>query len=229
MEKVYAVGLGPGDHEMMTLKAKRILEEADTIFVNGGKVFNGFEGIKNILDKIGCGDKLSFIEMPQTDYKNSRESHIAYFAGEILKHLNKSKKIACVTMGDPSVYSSYPDVYEALKKHGVELKAVSGIPSFLAPSALTGNAIAEFNERAALIPGPENYKDIEKILESFKTVLIMKITDNGKTIKEYIDNNSPSLAVAVFNAYNENQKIYDLKKNFPEGENFYMCVVMIKK
>ena len=42
MERViYAVGLGPGDYEMITLKAKKVLEESDIIFISGGKVFNG--------------------------------------------------------------------------------------------------------------------------------------------------------------------------------------------
>ena len=60
--KIYAVGLGPGDYEMMTLKAKRVLEESDIIFLSGGKVFNGYEEVKKILDNIGCGDKLKFYE-----------------------------------------------------------------------------------------------------------------------------------------------------------------------
>ena len=44
MERViYAVGLGPGDYEMITLKAKKVLEESDIIFLSGGKVFNGYD------------------------------------------------------------------------------------------------------------------------------------------------------------------------------------------
>ena len=53
--KIYAVGLGPGDYEMMSLKAKRILEESHIIFLNGGRVFNSLEEVTSILDKINCG------------------------------------------------------------------------------------------------------------------------------------------------------------------------------
>lgn len=227
--KIYAVGLGPGDYEMMTLKAKRVLEEADVIFLNGGKVFNGFEEVKKLLDNIGCGDKLTFIEMPEKNYRDNREEHIKYFVGETVKVFETGKKTAYVTMGDLSVYSSFPDIYEELKAYDIELEAVAGIPSFLAPSALSGQAIAEFRERAVIMPSPADFRDMENILKDFRTVLIMKTSDNGKVIKEYLEHNNPSSAVAVFYAYTEKQKIYDLKKEFPPSDiDFYMSVTMIK-
>ena len=61
MERViYAVGLGPGDYEMITLKAKKVLEESDIIFLSGCKVFNGYDEVKKLLDNINCGSKLKF-------------------------------------------------------------------------------------------------------------------------------------------------------------------------
>ena len=60
----------------------------------------------------------------------------------------------------------------------------------------------------------------------------MKISDNGKVLKTYLDKCriKPSTAYAVFNAYTEKQKIYDLTKEFPnDTEKFFMSVVMIKK
>ncbi len=141
-------------------------------------------------------------------------------------------KVSYVTMGDMTIYSSFPDIYKELAKHNVVLKAVTGISSFFAPASLTGNSIVDWKDKAAIIPNPEDYKEIENILESFAAVIIMKISDNGKVLKEYLDKciNKPSTAYAVFNAYTEKQKIYDLMKEFPYNtEEFFMSVVMIKK
>ena len=209
MERViYAVGLGPGDYEMITLKAKKVLEESDIIFLSGGKVFNGYDEVKKLL------------------------AHIKHFAVETVKYLEKGMKVSYVTMGDMTIYSSFPDIYKELAKHNVVLKAVTGISSFFAPASLTGNSIVDWKDKAAIIPNPEDYKEIENILESFAAVIIMKISDNGKVLKEYLDKciNKPSTAYAVFNAYTEKQKIYDLMKEFPYNtEEFFMSVVMIKK
>lgn len=231
MERViYAVGLGPGDYEMMTLKAKRVLEESDIIFLSGGKVFNGFDEVKKLLDNINCGSKLKYYEYPEN--KNDRQAHIKLFAEETVKYLEKGMKVSYVTMGDMTVYSSFPDIYKELAKHNVVLKAVTGISSFFAPASLTGNSIVDWKDKAAIIPCPEDYKEIENLLDTFATVIIMKISDNGKVLKTYLDKceNKPSTAYAVFYAYTERQKIYDLTKEFPDNsEEFFMSVVMIKK
>ena len=228
-KKIYAIGLGPGDHELITLKAKRLLDEANAIFLSGCQAFNGFEGVKAFLEKIGCANKLIFIEMPTNSDNTARNDHITYFVDETIKFFNEGKKVVYVTMGDISIYSSYPDVYIELKKRGIILEGVNGIPSFLTPTALTGLAIAEWQEKAAIMPCPKDYKDIENMLKVCENVLIMKTNDKGEVLREFIKHNKPSKAVSVFYAYNENQTIYDLLKDFPSRDDFYMSVTLIKK
>ncbi len=229
MERIiYAVGLGPGDYEMMTLKAKKVLEESDVIFISGGKVFNGYDEIKKLLDNINCGSKLKYYEYPEN--KNDRQQHIEDFTAETVKYLEKGMKVSYVTMGDMTIYSSFPDIYRELAKYDVKLIAVTGISSCFAPASLTGNSIVDWHDKAAIIPCPENYNDINYLLETFKTVIIMKIYDNGSTLQKYIESYNPSIAFAVFNAYTEKQRIYDLKKEFPyNADDFSMSVVMIKR
>lgn len=226
--KIYAVGLGPGDYEMMSLKAKRILEESHIIFLNGGRVFNSLEEVTSILDKINCGSKVKYYEF--TGESSSRLEKLKAFVDDMVDCFKKGMKVSYVTMGDMTIYSSFPDIYSMLAEYGISLEAVTGIPSFLAPASLTGVSIVDFKDRAAIIPNPEKAEDIEKLFPDFQTVIIMKITDNGKVLKEYIEKYKPKYAYAVFNAYNKNQKIYNLLESMPlDSEEYFMCVVMVKK
>lgn len=227
-KKIYAVGLGPGDYEMMSIKAKRILEESDIIFLNGGRVFNSLEEVTSLLDNINCGSKVKYYE--HSGDSSQRLEQLKEFVDEMVRCYKKGMQVSYVTMGDMTIYSSFPDIYSMLAEYGITLEAVTGIPSFLAPASLTGVSIVDFKDRAAIIPSPENAEDIEKLFSDFQTVIIMKIGDNGKVLKEYIEKYKPKYACAVFNAYNKNQKIYNLLKEVPlDSEEYFMCVVMIKK
>lgn len=232
MEKeIFAIGLGPGDYEMVTLKGKRILDESDVIYLSGGASFNGYDEVKELLDKLGCGHKLVFFEYPFNKNAGHRHDHIKTFADSMISELEKGKKVSYVTMGDMTVYSSFPDVYNQLKKSGVTLTAVTGIPSMLAPASLTGQAIVDWKEKAVVMPCPDKFEDINEVFKYADTAIIMKINDNGKVIKEYMDNNNPKSAYAVFNAYTDKQAVFNLKENFPDSNTyeFFMSVVMIKK
>ncbi len=227
-KKIYAVGLGPGDYEMMSLKAKRILEESDIIFLNGGRSFNSLEEVKAVLDNINCGHKVKFYEYIVQN--SSRLDKIKEFVDDMVLHLEKGEKVSYVTMGDMTVYSSFPDVYNMLSEKGIVLEAVTGIPSFLAPASLTGCAIVDFQDKVAIIPSPESVEELENLFHTFKTVIIMKIAENARVIKEYVAKNKPSYAYAIFDAYNSRQKIFNLLEHTPsDDENYTMCVIMIKK
>lgn len=225
--KVYAVGLGPGDYEMMTLKAKRVLEESDVILLSGSKYFNSYDEVKKLLDNINCGNKIKYFEYPMQD--DERQKHLNNVINELIDNVNNNKKISYVTMGDVTIFTSFPDIYGELSKQNIILEAVTGISSFFAPASLTGNSIIDWKDRAAIIPSPDDYNEIATLLETFQTVIIMKITDNGKVLREYLAHYKPTSAYTVFNAYTEKQAVYDLTKEFPNHLDFYMSVVMIKK
>lgn len=231
MDKIiYSIGLGPGDYEMMTLKAKRILEESDIIYLSGGKIFNGFDQVKELLSNISCDHKLVFYEFPENKSTTDKINYNEQFVRDTAQKLNEGKKICYVTMGDISIYSSFPDLYNELNKIGIKLIGINGIPSTLAPSTLTGTAMVEWREKATIMPCPDNKEEIEKVLTISDNIFIMKINDKGKVIFDFLKSNNVRTAVAAFNAYTEKQAVVDLLKEKPNDDlDFFMSVVMIKK
>ena len=226
---IYSIGLGPGDYEMMTLKAKRILEESDIIYLSGGKVFNGFEQVKELLSKINCHDKLVFYEFPEDKSTSEKINYNEKFVKDTAKKLDEGLKISYVTMGDISIYSSYPDLYNELQKLNIELVGINGIPSVLAPSTLIGTAMVEWREKCTIMPSPDKKEEIEKVLSISDNVFIMKINDKGAVIKDFLKSNKVRNATAAFYAYTDKQVVVLLKEEVPADLDFFMSVVMIKK
>lgn len=230
MKKViYAVSLGPGNYEYMTIKAAETLKSADIIITSGVGGYGGEADSRSILEKINCGHKLKSFEIPE----NSGEKAHAEFNLKIVRtaedFLNQGKRVAYAGFGDITVFTSYGALFKIFKERGITLEAVPGVSSFMAPAALAGIAVADWKEGFCVICMPEKAEEIDRYARMFNTVLIMKIQDNGKVFKEYLAEYNPSAAFMVLNAYMDNQQTFDLTKGFPCTENVYMSVIMVKK
>lgn len=129
--RLYGVGVGPGDPELMTIKACKIIRNCPVIAVPGKapeetvayQIAAGAEPAVREKELLG-------IHMPMTkDPKILEESHRA--AVEKLKEeLDAGKDVAFLTLGDPTVYSTYLYVHQELREAGYQTEIESGIPSF---------------------------------------------------------------------------------------------------
>lgn len=226
--KIYGVSLGAGK-ETITLHGIRILKEADVIFLSSSNSYNNPTEVSNILSSIDCDKKLVTISMPVTSDKIAHAEHTALFAEKCIDSLNSGKKTAYVTMGDITVYSSFADLYKIFQMKNIILVAVSGISSFMAPAALIGCGIVEWNEKFCVIPMTCGLEDLKECVQKFDSTIIMKIYDNGLQLREFIKHGKPRTAVMVVDAYKDNERIIDLTDTFPEDADFGMAVVLIKK
>lgn len=233
-QPIYAVGLGPGDPELLTLKAVRILKEVDYILVSSSNKLNTFsamEDILNILKSIDCDKKVRVIEMPpqEKDKPHFTPERRKLFLDKVLEHYDGKRKLALITMGDISIYSSFSDSFSYFKEKGIEHIGINGFPSFIAPATLNGLTLAEWKGGISIMGCPESAEKIDEALKYNSTIVLMKINDGGKVLKEYIDNYEQDIATCVYRAYLKGERIYDLKKEFPEGIDFFMTVVLIRK
>lgn len=226
--KIYGVSLGAG-YETLTLKGAGILKESDVILLSGSRCFNNPEEVREILDGIGCGHKLEAVVMPASSDKNAHSIHTALFAEKCAEYLNQGKKTAYVTMGDITVYTSFAELYKIFKNMGITLEAVTGISAFMAPAAVIGKNIVEWNEKFCVIPMPGSVEELAECVNKFDSTIIMKIYDDGKVLREFLKMEKPATAVMVVNAYKKNEEIFDLTESFPQSKDMGMSVVLIKK
>ena len=94
---------------------------------------------------------------------------------EIMKKLDEGKDVAYLTLGDPTIYSTYIYIQRIIKESGYEAEIINGIPSFCAVAAKLGDSLADRSEQLHIIPS--SY-DIEEALELPGNKILMKAASN---------------------------------------------------
>jgi precorrin-2/cobalt-factor-2 C20-methyltransferase len=172
---LYAIGIGPGDPELLTLKAARLIREADIISVPRGKEKGeslALEIVKGAVDL----DEKTILDTHFPMNKGSQRDVLKPAAQEILEYLDKGQDVAFITLGDPVLYSTFFHLFDSLMALSPEVKVeiVPGVSSINAAGARAGISLALASEKLAIVPATY-VKDIKKVLEDFETVVLMKV------------------------------------------------------
>jgi precorrin-2/cobalt-factor-2 C20-methyltransferase len=221
--KLYGVGVGPGDPELLTIKAARIITEADIVAVPGEEKESSIawkiarQAVKELDNK-----KVICIYMPmRKDEKFLEESH-NNGADEIAAYLNQGKSVAFLTLGDPTVYSTYIYIHKIVSARGYETEIVSGVPSFCAAAACLNRGLVEKSEQLHVLPS--SY-DIESALELSGTKVLMKA---GKKISAVVEQlrKLDCKASMVENCGMENEKVYKNLNEIEKDAGYYSLIIV---
>lgn len=117
--KVYFIGAGPGDPELITVKGMKIIQKADVIIYAGSLVNR---------------EVLTWAR-PDAEIHNSATMDFEEITGLMLTRVREGKTVARVHTGDPSLYGALQEQIDFLRRHGVEFEIVPGVSSFLAAAA----------------------------------------------------------------------------------------------
>jgi precorrin-2/cobalt-factor-2 C20-methyltransferase len=161
--RLIGVGVGPGDPEHVTLKAVRVLREADRVFVpDGGRA-------AEIVAAYAEPHPLTFA---MTDVA-SRTEHWERAAREIATVTGTA---AFATIGDPNLYSTFTSIANAVRAlvPDVEIETVPGITALQDLAARSGTVLAEGDERLALVPYTAGDESLRQALAAFDTVIVYK-------------------------------------------------------
>lgn len=167
--KLWGVGVGPGDPELLTLKAVRVLQQADVIMLPdaSGQEKTALNIVKAYLD-----DKaLLFVKMPMVRDKAVMEEAHEQAAGQICALLDQGKQVAFLTLGDPTIYSTYMYLHEKVLQHGYAVEVVPGVPSFCAAAARLNLSLCQGREPLLVIPASH---DQEALLDVPANKVFMK-------------------------------------------------------
>lgn len=220
---LYGIGVGPGDPELMTLKAVRLIQQCQIVAVPGE------EPKKSVAYKIAAGavghefsDKTIGIPMPMTkDTKVLEEKH-KEAAAAICHLLDEGKDVAYLTLGDPSIYSTYTYIHKQIKELGYETQMVSGVTSFAAAAARVGEPLVENRQMLHIIPASYT---IEKELEYPGTKVLMKAGTKLSDVKELLAEYPQQITMVERCGMSEEQVYYHVDE-IPDEASYYSLLIV---
>lgn len=148
--KLYGVGVGPGDPELLTLKAVRVMREVSAIALPA----SGSDSVvMAIAGQFLDSSKTFCVVMPMTrETGELRKAHDEAF--KFIKAKLDEGDVAFLTLGDPSVYSTFTPLQKRALEAGYECEAVPGVPSFCAVAAKLQKPLAVRDQRLTVLSAP---------------------------------------------------------------------------
>ncbi len=221
------IGLGPGDPELLTVKAVRLIKEADVIVVPVKKQDSTVStALKIAQPYIEDMSKVTYLYFPMVAFNKEDEQIQKIFrhnASIINEDLRAGKKVVYLTLGDPSVYCTFTYIAEYIEK----VIYVPGIASFLQGAAHIGQPLCLGKESLAIINMTDDEDTIRKAFELHDNLVVMKVSANPKLLLELISQDNRSVTF-LSNMGLENELI-TCDMAFLEGNVPYFTVAQIKR
>ncbi len=228
--KFYGLGVGPGDPELITLKALHILNEADIIIAPETIKDKGSVAYDIIRSHVQDQGKVVFQVFPMTYDSKELDDSWNRNMEEILTFLQDGKNVAFITLGDPMVYSTYVYVMRLIRDKGIDVETVPGITSFCAAASRLGIPLSEGNEIIAIVPAAYQCEEIDDVLRVADNVILMKPSRGfEETVKKLEEHQLLENTVLITKCGHEDEKIsYDVKSLVGEKID-YLSMMIAKK
>ena len=225
--KLIGIGVGPGDTELLTLKAARVLKSVPVVFSpksSKEKESIALSIVRPVLEERKDYKRLMLVEpiFPMIEDKDELEKIWSNAAEMIAQYLDSGRDVAFITLGDTSIFSTYSYVQKKLFGR-YEIETIPGITSFTACAAARNKALVEQNDILTIVPKIDDR--LENVLEYSDSVVLMKASRNTSDLEATIEaKNRPKEIYSVQNCTRENEKIIEGFSN----EKPYLTTTVIK-
>ena len=241
------VGVGPGDPELMTLKAVRAVEACSVIAIpvsdstleepvyesaanqekqNASYLERcvAYQIAAGAVEGIAEKDRI-YLPMPMIKEKDRLKAIHDNDAAAVAELLDQEKNVVFLTLGDPTVYSTCMYVHKRLKRSGYITQIVPGIPSFCAAAARMDIPLVENRQELHVLPASYH---IEESLDLPGTKVLMKAGRKMSEVKRLLTEKELD-AMMVENCGMENEKLYFGAQEIPEQAGYYSLLVVKEK
>lgn len=228
MAKLYGIGVGVGDPELMTVKAVRALEESDVVILPRANTKNystAFEIAKRYMrDDI---EKV-FVDFTTVDDDKTREDDRIEYAKVVNRCVEEGKTMSFITIGDPMTFSTFVYVMELLEKK-IEVESIPGITSFASVTSRLNTPLVMGDETLKIVPVSKD-TDIAGEIESADNIIFMKVTRNLERLKEaFRKTGNMENVVLISNCGKESEKIFYDLEDITRDDISYFSTILLKK
>lgn len=222
---LYGVGVGPGDPRLMTCLAIETIKACPVVAVpaRGRDQALSYRIAKGMVEDLEKKECLA-LSTPMTRDLDVLNQNYEQAAEKIIACLDAGKDVAYLTLGDPSIYSTYIYIHRLVKRRGYGAEMVSGVPSFCAAAARTGESLADRAEQLHILPS--SYA-IEEALDAPGTKVLMKAGSQLLQIKQMLSEKGMD-AEMVENCGMESERRYLSVEEMPDEAGYY-TIILVKE
>ena len=219
--KLYGVGVGPGDPELLTLKAVRVLREADVVLVPDS--VKADKTALHIASAYLQNKTVETVTTPMVRDKAVVDAAYTAAADRICALLDQGKQVAFLTLGDPTVYSTYMYIHEKVLARGYDVEVVPGVPSFCAAAARLNLSLCQGSEPLLIVPashGAEGLLDVKAnkvFMKAGKSILELQSQLRDRGLLDH--------AAMVENCSMENERVYPRFADLQEASGYFSLVI----
>ncbi|MBG0790417.1 MAG: precorrin-2 C(20)-methyltransferase [Desulfovibrionaceae bacterium] len=228
---LYGIGVGPGDPELITLKAIRALGTVDVIFA-AASTKNDYSTAYSIArPHLREGVEVIRLGFPMTKDPEELEKAWQANAKIVAAELDKGRDAAFLTLGDPLTYSTYGYLQRTLLDldPDTRLRAVPGITSFHAAAARIGFVLAESRQSVLITSGVTDMEKLEAQLDVADNAVILKAYKNFEEIRDTLTRlRLDDKTVLVSRLGMDGESILTDIKDAPERPH-YFSLALVKK
>lgn len=209
--KFIGIGVGPGEPDLLTVKAVRTLHEVDVICAPKSKESKPSLALSIVQSVLN--DRKSDYEVieplfPMIEDENSLQEYWDLAADIIARKLDTGLDVAFITLGDPTVFSTFSYVFERIKNLHYNTLIIPGITSFTGCAASAKIPLAGKDEIMVIVPKVD--ERLAQILKHGDTFVIMKTSRHSDILKEIISNDKrDKKVISVQNCSMKDEKIFE--------------------
>lgn len=226
----YGIGVGPGDPDLLTVKAVKVMQKADVLIAPRSE-----KTVDSTALAIAKPHLKADVEIIDMVFPMVFEGDVLDEAWEdnrriIGSLLEQGKNVVFLTLGDPMFFSTYIYVFHALKEAGFPIETVPGIPAFLGIASYVGFPVVEGEEVLSVVPATASEDKIDKIMETSSNLVIMKCSRNYEQLVAKLEQHGfLEHSIMVTKCGRPDEQIVRDLKSVSAAEVNYLSTILARK
>ena len=230
---LYGIGVGPGDPELVTVKAAKILGQVDIVFA-AASTKNHHSLAKDIARPyIPEATPLTLLKFPMTRDKDETRNAWKQHARTIIAALESGQDVAFLTLGDAMTYSTFGYIVKLISTSAPHLKieTIPGISSYQAAAARLNTPLVEGEESLMVVSGAKGGNRLREMAAKPDNVVFLKAYRNVKDITQAIrESGSYPESVGIKNCGHEDEEIIpNIEALNKQAPNYWTLIIAKKK
>ncbi|HKK90949.1 MAG TPA: precorrin-2 C(20)-methyltransferase [Desulfobacteraceae bacterium] len=230
--KLFGIGVGPGDPELLTIKAVRCIQQADVIFT-AASTKNSYSLALEIAEPhLSSGTEQIALSFPMTTDRDATTAAWSENAEKIAQVLKQGRNAAFLTLGDPVTYSTFGYILKSLETimPQARIETIPGITSFHAAAARLNRVLVEGEESLLITSGAYGGDNLKDLPPNIQKLVMVKAYKNTKKINAALkESNFYQNSVAICQCGRKGEKILTELDELEERKPDYWTLILAGK